>query len=463
MTPGNDIASSLPEPGTVLSVAALNRLARQRLETSFPLIRVIGEISNLTRATSGHLYFTLKDSEAQVRCTMWRNRAQLLGFKPENGMRLEVRALVTLYEVRGDFQLIIESIGNVGQGNLFETFLRLKEKLSAQGLFDPAVKRSLPRFPRAIGVVTSPTGAALQDVLASLRRRAPHIGVVIYPSMVQGATAAQDLLRSLSAVASRHRLDKVDVILLVRGGGSIEDLWAFNDEALARAIRACPVPVISGVGHETDFTIADFAADHRATTPTMAAELASAGYHAAAHELVALGARLSASIRTRLNSHAQRLDRVEMRLTHPRERLARAGERLERLEQRLGAGLRLKLERSRAKGTLAAQRLHFARPRLEQAHKAVGALDRKLGLAIERVLQAHHTHLETLASHLEHLGPLGVLARGYSITRNSHGEIVRTTAGVTAGELISIQLAQGELAARVSLAKTDHAAADPQQ
>lgn len=453
---GNDSGTALPESGTVLSVSALNRLARQRLEAAFPLMRVLGEISNLTRAPSGHLYFTLKDSEAQVRCTMWRNRAQLLAFRPENGMRVEVRALVTLYEVRGDFQLTVESIGNAGQGNLFEAFMRLKDKLAAEGLFDPAIKRSLPRFPRRIGIVTSPGAAALQDVLASLRRRAPHLGVIVYPSIVQGSTAAQELSRALKTAAGRAAIDEIDAILLVRGGGSIEDLWAFNDEDLARAIRACPVPVVSGVGHETDFTISDFAADQRATTPTMAAELVSAGYHAAARELATLAGQLSTMIRARLNSHAQRLDRAGMRLTHPRERLARAGERLRQLEQRLGAALRLRLERGRAASTLAAQRLQFARPRLAQARNTLDALDQRLVRSIATQLRLQRARLEATASHLEHLGPQGVLARGYSITRDASGRILRSSEDVAADDTVSIQLAHGSLAARVSgLTKDD--------
>lgn len=447
---GNDGGVGQPESGAVLSVSALNRLARQRLEAAFPLIRVLGEISNLTRAPSGHLYFTLKDSEAQVRCTMWRNRAQLLGFRPENGMRVEVSALVTLYELRGDFQLTVERIGNAGQGNLFEAFVRLKDKLAAEGLFDPKAKRALPRFPRRIGIVTSPAGAALQDVLASLRRRAPHLGVIVYPSIVQGTTAAQELVRALSTAASRAAGDEVDVILLVRGGGSIEDLWAFNDETLARTIRACPVPVVSGVGHETDFTIGDFAADQRATTPTMAVELVTAGYHAAASELAMLGGRLSAMIGARLSNLAQRLDRASMRLTHPRERLARASERLERLEHRLGAALRLKLERGRAASTLAARRLQHSRPRIALAHNAVDALEQRLGRAVTTLLSQRRARLEVIGSHLEHLGPQGVLARGYSITRDARGQIVRSAETLASDELISIQLAQGCVAARVS-------------
>lgn len=447
---GNNSGTELAEPSTVLSVSALNRLARQRLEAAFPLVRVIGEISNLTRAPSGHLYFTLKDNDAQVRCTMWRNRAQLLAFRPENGMRVELRALVTLYEVRGDFQLTVESIGNAGQGNLFEAFLRLKDKLAAEGLFDPAIKRSLPRFPRRIGIVTSPGAAALQDVLASLRRRAPHLGVIVYPSIVQGSTAAHELTRALKTAAGRAAIDEVDVILLVRGGGSIEDLWAFNDEGLARAIRACPVPVVSGVGHETDFTIGDFAADQRATTPTMAAELVSAGYHAAARELAALAGKLSTAIRARLNNHTQRLDRAGMRLTHPRERLARMGERLQQLEQRFGAALRLRLERGRAASALAAQRLQFARPRLAQAKNTLDAIDQRLGRSIAAQLRLQRARLEATASHLEHLSPQGVLARGYSITRDARGRILRNSEAVAPDDTISIQLAHGSLAARVS-------------
>lgn len=456
---GDGLGTNRPDPGALISVSTLNRLARQRLETAFPLMRIAGEISNLARAPSGHLYFTLKDSEAQVRCTMWRNRAQLLAFRPENGMRVEVRAVVTLYEARGDFQLAVDSIASAGQGNLFEAFLRLKQKLTTEGLFDPAVKRSLPRFPHAVGIVTSPSGAALQDVLASLKRRAPHLGVIIYPSIVQGASAAQELVRALSSAADRCAGDKVDVILLVRGGGSMEDLWAFNDETLARAIRACPVPLVSGIGHETDFTIGDFAADQRAATPTMAAELASAGYHAAARELEALGGRLSSAMATHLGNHAQRLDRAGMRLTHPRQRLARAGEQLERLGQRLGAALQLKLERGRAGTALAAQRLQSARPRLEQPRTHVAELERKLGQGMARLLDRHRTRLEALGSHLEHLGPLGVLARGYSITRDARGEIVRDAGAVRVDEHLSIQLAHGGLAARVTGATANHAPA----
>ena len=283
----------LAGPGVaVLSVSDLNRLARETLEARFPLLWVAGEVSNLTRAPSGHLYFTLKDEAAQVRCTMWRNRAHLLPFQLAHGMRVEARALVTLYEARGDYQLNVETLRRAGQGNLAEAFQRLKEKLAAEGLFDPGRKRPLPAYPRGIGLVTSPQAAALHDVLVCLRRRAPHLPVVLYPAPVQGDSAAPRLMEALRQAGARAGQDGIDLLLLVRGGGSLEDLWAFNDEALARAIAACPLPVVAGVGHETDFTIADFVADLRAATPTAAAELATAGFHAAARALPGLPAGL---------------------------------------------------------------------------------------------------------------------------------------------------------------------------
>ena len=286
-------AGSLSSP--VLGVSALNRMAREALEAALPLLWVGGEISNLTRASSGHVYFTLKDANAQVRCAMWRNRAQLLAFRPENGMRVEARALVTLYEARGDYQLNVEAVRPAGIGDLFEAFKRLKDKLAAEGLFDAEAKRALPRFPRAIGLITSPAAAALRDVLVTLERRAPQLSIVLYPAPVQGADAATRLTDAVRSASARAHGDGIEVLLLVRGGGSLEDLWSFNDEALARALRNCSVPVISGVGHETDFTIADFAADLRAPTPTGAAELVSAGWYAARHELATLRPQLERS------------------------------------------------------------------------------------------------------------------------------------------------------------------------
>ena len=288
------------KPGEVVSVSWLNRAAREALEGSFPLMWIAGEVSTLTRAASGHVYFTLKDEDAQVRCTMWRNRAQLLPFRLEHGMRVEVRALVTLFEPRGDYQLSVEAVRQAGIGNLYEAFLRLKARLEAEGLFDPAIKRPLPRFPRGIAVVTSPQAAAWRDVTAAFARRAPHLPLTLYPTPVQGDGAPARIAAAIATASRRAIADGNDVLLLVRGGGSLEDLAAFNDEAVARAIRSCRLPVVVGVGHETDVSIADFAADLRAATPTAATELASAGFADLHERLQALAARLARGMHRRL-------------------------------------------------------------------------------------------------------------------------------------------------------------------
>jgi exodeoxyribonuclease VII large subunit len=390
-----------------ISVSALNRLTREILETALPALWVNGEISNLTRAGSGHLYFTLKDAQAQVRCTMWRNRAQLLPFRPENGMRVDARALATLYEARGDYQLNIDALRRAGAGDLLEAFQKLKDKLNTEGLLDPARRRPLPSFPAGIGIITSPAAAALHDVLATLRRRAPGLPVVLYPAAVQGVTAPRQLRDALETAAQRAKKDGIDLILLVRGGGSLEDLWAFNDEALARTIAACPLPVVSGVGHETDFTIADFVADLRAPTPTAAAELVSAGYFGARTTLHTLAQRQHQAIHRHLQTLAQRTDRCALRLIHPRERLLRAHEDLTRHAQRLRQAMAAQLENN-----------------------------------------AHH--LTRLATNLQHLGPHAVLARGYSITRDADGNILRSTQTTRTGETLDIQLADGHLDAVIT-------------
>src|SRR5574343_1163875 len=263
--------ASPAKSATTLTVSSLNRLVRECLEANFPLTWVGGEISNLTYAASGHVYFSLKDSSAQVRCVMWRNRAQLLGWRLENGQKIEARALVSFYEPRGEFQLNIEAIRRAGQGNLFERFLKLKAQLEAEGLFAPEAKRPLPTFPRHVAIVSSLQAAALRDVLTTLHRRAPHLRLSIFPTLVQGEGAGARFAEAFAQAGSSD----CDAILLCRGGGSIEDLWSFNEECVARAIRASAIPVIAGVGHETAFTIADFAADLRAPTPTAAAELVS--------------------------------------------------------------------------------------------------------------------------------------------------------------------------------------------
>jgi exodeoxyribonuclease VII large subunit len=428
----------------------LNRLARTCLEDQLGQIRVAGEISNLTRAASGHMYFTLKDDQAQVRCTMWRNRAQTLAFRPENGMRIEARATVTLYEVRGDYQLSVDTLRQAGTGDLFEAFLRLKERLAAQGLFDPVLKRALPRYPRRIGVVTSPAAAAFQDVLATLRRRAPHLEIVLYPSPVQGDSAAAGLADALRTASTRAPRDQLDLVLLVRGGGSLEDLWSFNDEALAHAIRACAVPVVSGVGHETDFTIADFAADVRAATPTGAAEIASAGYHEAGTRLVHLQRHLSSAMQSRLATLAQRVDRASLKLLHPSDRLKQSSDVITRLKQQLGMAMYQRLERMTVATNVLQLRLKAGRPELKRETERCARLGAALRRTSAQIMRERGERLAALAAHLEHLDPQAVLTRGYSIARAADGTVLRAAHQTTAGASVTVQLAHGHLQTTVT-------------
>jgi len=309
------------DPSTVVSISELNRLARQSLEREFPLLWVAGEISNLARAASGHVYFSLKDENAQARCVVFRSRAQSIAWRLENGQQVEARALVSLYEARGDFQLNVETLRRAGLGRLFEAFARLKARLEADGLFAAERKRSLPRFPVRIGIISSPAGAALRDVLVALKRRAPHLTAILYPTLVQGDRAAENIAKMIAAADQRK---ECDLLLIVRGGGSIEDLWAFNEELVARAIVASPLPIISGVGHETDTTIADYVADLRAATPTAAAELATQGWHEAADEIADLGTAMNQAMQYRIARQRQDLDHLALRLIHPATRLAHA-------------------------------------------------------------------------------------------------------------------------------------------
>jgi exodeoxyribonuclease VII large subunit len=392
-----------PGRAAVLSVSQLLRSAREVLERRFPLQWISGEVSNLRPAASGHLYFTLKDETAQVDCVMFKGRAAHLDWDLADGQRVEARALVTLYEPRGRFQLNVETMRRAGLGPLFERFLKLKEKLEKEGLFDPDAKRPIPAQPRQIGVITSLAAAALRDVLTTLRRRNPAIPVVVYPAPVQGEGAAAKLVHAL---ATANRRAECDVLLLVRGGGSIEDLWQFNEEVLARAIRASDIPVVVGVGHETDFTIADFAADERAPTPTAAAELVSPPRDALLALLAESAYRISRETARRLEYAMQTVDALARRLVHPAERLRNSRQNLAHFAARLSTAMKHRFAQIRA--------------RMEQ--------------------------LEARLSGLDHLA---VLARGYSLTLNLNGEIVRDAAQVADGERIVTTLAKGKLESQV--------------
>jgi exodeoxyribonuclease VII large subunit len=442
-------------PAPVLTVTLLNRLARERLEASFPLCWVAGEVSNLTRAASGHVYFSLKDAGAQVRCVMFRNRAQLLGWRLENGQHIEARVLVTLYEARGDFQLNVEAARQAGIGNLYERFLQLKERLEREGLFAAAGKRPLPTFVRRIGIVTSPQAAALRDVLATLRRRAPHVGIVLYPTPVQGDGAGAQIAAALQLASARARADATDLLILCRGGGSIEDLWAFNEEIVARALRASTLPVIAGIGHETDFTIADFAADHRAPTPTAAAELAAPARAALRERLGGLRAALSRQMLRAIEQRAQRLDGLSPRLQHPAERLARQAEALRNLRRRLDAALAQSAARGRERLAGLARRFALARPDGSRPARRLEALAPRLHGAWQRRQQARHADLERLASSLAHLNPENVLARGYSVVRDAAGRIVSDSAMLEPSARIAVHFHRGRAEATVTALDRD--------
>jgi len=433
---------------TSIPVSELVRRARLELERSFPVLWVSGELSGVTRAASGHLYFSLKDDAAQVRCVMFRNRCQLLPFEPRAGLRVEVRAQVSLYEARGDFQLNIDAMRQAGPGALHEAFLRLKARLDAEGLFDPARKRALPSLPLRLAIVTSRTGAALHDVLSTLARRARHIEVTVLPCLVQGVEAPA---RIATAIARAGTSD-CDVLMVVRGGGSAEDLGAFNDERVARAIAACPIPVVTGIGHETDFSIADFVADLRAATPTAAAELVSAGHVAAAARLLVLGRRLARATRSRLDAGGQKLDDLSSRLTPPARQLSLARERLHGLHQRLRrAGDVRRSQQTRRIGELAL-RLRTARPQPERNEAALDHLRERLRASMHRVLETARHRSGLSSAQLGQLDPAAVLARGYAIVRDRDGHIVRDAATLGVGQSLQLQLGRGRADVAVSRA-----------
>ncbi len=415
----------LPKTAPVLSVSQLVRGARELLEQRFPLQWVGGEISNLRPAASGHLYFTLKDDAAQVDCVMFRSRAAALDWQPAEGLQVEVRALVTLYEPRGRFQLNVEHMRRAGLGPLYERFLKLKEKLEREGLFDPAAKRPIPEHPRQIGVVTSLAAAALRDVLTTLARRNPSIPVIVYPAPVQGEGAAAKLAQAFATASERA---ECDALLLVRGGGSIEDLWQFNEEAVARAIRGCAIPVVVGVGHETDFTIADFAADARAPTPTAAAELVSPPLAELRARLADLAWRTSREMRRNVEYAMQALDALARRLVHPAERLRGSHQLLAQLAARLSAATGHQIE-------LAGYRMRDAPVRLSSE--------------LARYLDFAGARLEALRVRLVSLDPTAVLARGYSITQDAKGVVLRDSATLSAGDRVKTTFARGWIESEV--------------
>lgn len=387
----------------ILTVSELNHLAREILEMSFPLFWVSGEVSNFTRAASGHWYFSLKDSSAQVRCVMFKGRNNYVDFIPREGDKIEARCTVTLYEARGEFQLTVEFIQKAGLGALYETFEKLKSTLAAEGLFDAVHKQSIPKYPSTIGVITSPDAAALRDVLTTLKRRNPNINVIIYPTSVQGKGAAETIAKAINKANDRN---EVDTLIICRGGGSMEDLWQFNEEIVARAIYNCTIPTISGVGHETDFTIADFVADTRAATPTAAAELSSTRLVEMQQVMTQLRQRLARLITIKLQADSQKLDYLTKRLISPLQQLQNQSAQLKQLQNRLAYAIQQQLQKKQ------------------------------------------HTFLQ-LKSSIEKLSPQAVLARGYAIV-SQNDQVITNSSQVELSQEVNIRLNIGEATAIIT-------------
>jgi exodeoxyribonuclease VII large subunit len=398
------INSSKPNEGKVFSVKEINRLVRELLEQSFPSFWISGEISNFINASSGHWYFSLKDDEAQVRCTMFKNKNMAADWVPKNGEKIEAKCFIGLYEARGEYQLNIELIRHAGAGLLSEAFNQLKEKLLKEGLFEPSHKKPIPQFPKSIGVITSPTGAAIEDILITLKRRSPHIPIVIYPSLVQGKEAPSAIVKAIETANIRM---ECDVLILARGGGSIEDLWAFNEEIVARAIVASKIPTITGVGHETDTTIADFVSDLRAPTPTGAAELVTSHSVELIKTIQTYKNQLNKMMVSVIRELMQKIDYLEKRLISPRQQIQRQKEQIHQYIQRINQNMK-------------------------------------------NILIQYRLNIDKLKLNLDHLSPHAVLSRGYSIITNIDGQIVNNINQLKLDDKIHIQLNHGQADANIS-------------
>ena len=442
---------SSPPPRDVYSVSRLCVEANLVLEGRLPAVWMEGELSNVKRYPSGHWYFTVKDEVSQVSCPMWKSKTYRARVAPRDGLRVLVYGKAGVYAARGSFQFNVDYLEDAGEGELRRRYEELKAALAAEGLFDVTAKRPLPKLPRRIGLVTSPAGAAIRDILHILKRRFPSIPVVVYPVAVQGAGAAQEIARALNVASARA---EVDVLILARGGGSLEDLWSFNEEVVARAIRACRIPVVAGVGHETDTTIADFAADLRAPTPSGAAELVVPDQAEWRRVLSSHRTRLTAVVRRQLRSHRERLVFLQRRLTqsHPRHRLRDRTQRLDELESRLLTAWRRDQDSREARLRWLSTRLAQTHPGrlLEQQTTDLSRLSDRLGRAIAHQLIRHRSRFETAVRTLQAVSPLATVERGYAIVTTDGGAVLRDTAGVQMGSKIEVRLGRGRLRATVT-------------
>jgi exodeoxyribonuclease VII large subunit len=435
----------------IYTVSRLNSEVRLTLELQFQQLWLVGEVSNFVAAASGHWYFSLKDQAAQVKVAMFKQANRYATVRPQNGQQVLIRARISVYEPRGEYQLLAEFIEPAGAGLLKQQFEQLKAKLAAEGLFAPERKQPLPANPRRVGVITSPTGAAVRDIITVLARRAPGIELIIYPCQVQGETAAAQLRNMLSTAIRRN---EVDVLIIGRGGGSIEDLWCFNDEALARAVADCPIPIVSAVGHEIDFALTDFVADVRAATPSAAAELVSPDQSQYLTALTQLQQRLSRAVRRQLAQQQPRLMQLQQRLQqlHPQRRLEQQQQRLDELQLRLQRRMQQHLQTARRQHSYLQQSLQHLSPAkaIKQQQLQLQQLAKRLQQAQQQQLKYSSQQLARLSAQLHTVSPLATLARGYSISFDSQQQALTNSAQLKVGDAISTRLAQGSFSAVVT-------------
>jgi exodeoxyribonuclease VII large subunit len=439
---------SMSEP-QIFTVASLNAEVRQMLEQGFGTVWLIGEISNFSAPSSGHWYFTLKDEQAQIKAAMFRTSNQRVRMRPQHGMQVLVRAKLTVYEPRGDYQLIVEHMEDAGAGLLQQRYEQLKQRLAAAGLFASDSKQPLPAAIRRVGIITSPTGAAIRDILAVLKRRDPSIEVIIYPSAVQGQAATAELLSMLQRAIARN---EVDVLIMARGGGSLEDLWCFNDEQLAYALHSCPIPTISAIGHEVDFTICDFVADVRAATPSAAAELVSQDQRQWLQQLQQQRLRLSASWQRYQRNQQQQLKAIQQRLLlqDPQRRMQLNSQRLDEISGRIQQAVLRTLQLQQRQLSHSQQRLQRVHPerRIEPAKQQLQQLDQRLQRLIREHTKQRHQHLQAQLQQLHLVSPLQTIARGYAVVTNGQRQVIRDPQQLAPNEVFQVRVAGGEFAAK---------------
>ena len=452
----NDILDQNKE---IISVGELNRSAKMILESNFSSVSVLGEISNLAQPSSGHIYFTLKDAEGSIRCAMFKNQKMRMNFTPKDGDQCVLKGQVSLYAARGDYQLIVRQMQPAGVGNLMQQFEELKQKLDKEGLFDPLKKKDIPSPPKHIGVITSASTAALQDVITTIKRRAPSSQVTLSPAMVQGDTAPQAIIKALDLILlfNETSANPIDIVLMTRGGGSIEDLWAFNNEDLAREIYDFPIPVISGVGHEIDFTIADFVADMRAPTPTAAAELVTEFQFQLSDRLQEIQLGLLNGLRNILQINKQKLDLLESNLKSPQVILNEQKQKLDNIELRLKQAVEKKFLFSQQSLALLKQSIAEKNPYkiIKELLKDIDLLSKDMIKSFTYLVENKSKTLEKINSNLHAFSPLAVLDRGYAIVQNASGQAIKNSQEVQEAELVTTRLSSGSFKSKIAGIKHD--------